>query len=127
MFALSAAPLTFERLTAGCATQLAAAVLKIMDTGSNSARKNVSLFLSNALHFPALLAAFDAQVPYSHLDPSAACDVLRISKRQAGRPLPGRVMHAVSSWVCHLNCSHARSGLAVLSPWFRPFVPLCFG
>ncbi len=62
MFALSAAPLPFERLAAGCASQLAAAGLKILETGSNNARKNASLFFSNALHFPALLTAFDAQV-----------------------------------------------------------------
>lgn len=63
VFALSAAPLTFERLTAGCGPQLAAMVLKFMESGSNSARKNAALFLSNSLHFPALLTAFDAQVP----------------------------------------------------------------
>jgi hypothetical protein len=62
VFALSAAPLTFERLTMGCAPQLAAAVLKFMECGSNSARKNAVLILSNVLHFPVLLTAFDAQV-----------------------------------------------------------------
>jgi hypothetical protein len=59
VFALSAAPLTFERLTMGCAPQLAAAVLKFMECG---ARKNAVLILSNVLHFPVLLTAFDAQV-----------------------------------------------------------------